>query len=134
VERDLIERACAGDESAYELVVRAHQEAVFRLAYLFLGDADEAEDAAQETFIRAHRVLKTFDTSRPLRPWLLRIVAMARNRHCAAGPFRCLAPLVFAVPEPSLHVELIARLWGTALWEAVQRSIQIGGDLPALFS
>jgi RNA polymerase sigma-70 factor (ECF subfamily) len=125
VERDLIERACEGDESAYELVVREHQEAVFRLAYLFLGDANEAEDAAQETFIRAYRVLKTFDTSRPLRPWLLRMAAnLARNRRRAAGRyFAALRRWVFAVPEPSLHVELeSARLWeAQTLWEAMQR-------------
>jgi RNA polymerase sigma-70 factor (ECF subfamily) len=125
VERDLIERACTGDDSAYELLVREHQEAVFRLAYLFLGDAAEAEDAAQETFIRAHRVLKTFDASRPLRPWLLRIVAnLALNRRRAAGRyFAALRRWMFAVPEPSLHVEAeSARRWeAQTLWEAVRR-------------
>lgn len=125
MERDLIERAREGDETAYELLVREHQEAVFRLAYLFLGDAAEAEDAAQETFIRAYRGLKSFDTSRPLRPWLLRIVAnTARNRRRAAGRyFAALRRLVFAVPEPSLHVEHEStRLWeAQTLWEAVQR-------------
>jgi DNA-directed RNA polymerase specialized sigma24 family protein len=48
--------------------MRAHQEPVFRLAYLLLGDSEEAEDVAQETFRRAR---KAFDTERPLRPWLL---------------------------------------------------------------
>lgn len=125
MERDLIERACNGDDFAFEQLVLEHQEAVFRLAYLFLGDAAEAEDAAQETFIRAHRVLSTFDVSRPLRPWLLRIVAnLALNRRRAAGRyFAALRRWVFAVPEPSLHVEVeSARLWeAQTLWEAVQR-------------
>ena len=76
-----IESARQGDETAWVELVRLHQEAVFRLAYLFLGDPDEAEDAAQETFIRAYRALGRFDTSRPLRPWLLQIVAnLTRNR------------------------------------------------------
>lgn len=62
--------------------MRAHQEPVFRLAYLLLGDPDEAEDVAQETFVRAYRALKGFDPERPLRPWLLRIAAnLAHNRH-----------------------------------------------------
>ena len=125
MEHDLIERACNGDDSAYELLVRAHQEAVFRLAYLFLGDAADAEDAAQETFIRAHRVLNDFDANRPLRPWLLRIVAnLALNRRRAAGRyFAVLRRWVFAAPEPSLHVEVeTARLWeAQTLWEAVRR-------------
>ena len=52
LEADLIRRARAGDEAAYERLVREHQEAVFRLAYLFLGSAADAEDVAQEVFIR----------------------------------------------------------------------------------
>jgi len=72
-EARLIGRAFQGDETAWETLVRGHQEAVFRLAYLLLGDPDEAEDVAQEVFIRAHRSLGRFDPARPMRPWLLRL-------------------------------------------------------------
>ncbi|MBV9786854.1 MAG: hypothetical protein JOZ51_01680, partial [Chloroflexi bacterium] len=68
---DLIVRAQQGDGTAWEHLVRQHQDAVFRLAYLLLGDADDADDVAQETFIRAFGALDRFDPSRPLRPWLL---------------------------------------------------------------
>lgn len=69
---------------AYDLLMQQHQQAVFRLAYLLLGDPDDAEDTAQETFIRAFRSLNRFDETRPLRPWLLQITAnLARNRHRA---------------------------------------------------
>lgn len=58
-----------------------HQQPVFRLAYLLLGDPDEAQDVAQETFIRAYYALHRFDAERPLRPWLLRIAAnLSYNR------------------------------------------------------
>ena len=61
--------------------MREHQQAVFRLAYLRLGDAGEAEDMAQEAFLRAFRALDRFDPGRPLRPWLLAITAnLIRNR------------------------------------------------------
>jgi RNA polymerase sigma-70 factor (ECF subfamily) len=76
-EEELIERVLAGDATAWPSLVYAHQEAVFRLAYLLLGDAAEAEDVAQETMVRAGRALGRFDRSRPLRPWLLQI---ARNQ------------------------------------------------------
>ncbi len=80
-ESELIQRALGGDASAWEPLVRAHQQAVFRLAFLLLRDADEAEDVAQETFIRAFRHLRRFDPALPLRPWLLRIAAnVTRNR------------------------------------------------------
>ena len=68
--------------------MRAHQEPVFRLAYLLLGDPDEAEDIAQETFLRAYKSLRRFDTERPLRPWLLRIASnLSHNRHRSIGRY-----------------------------------------------
>ena len=57
-EASLISRAVQGDMAAWEPVVLAHQEAVFRLAYLILGDPDDAQDVAQETFVRAWRNLR----------------------------------------------------------------------------
>jgi RNA polymerase sigma-70 factor (ECF subfamily) len=76
-----IQQAVQGDAAAWEALVRDHQQAVFRLAYLFVRDADDAEDVAQDAFVRAFRALPTFDVSRPLRPWLLQIAAnLARNR------------------------------------------------------
>lgn len=109
---------------ACEALMRLHQEAVFRLAYLFSGDADEAEDIAQETFIAALRALPRFDTTRPLRPWLLRITAnMAHNRRRSVG--RYLAALRRAVladppPESTAEAESARRWESQTLWEAVR--------------
>jgi RNA polymerase sigma-70 factor (ECF subfamily) len=72
-ETEQVIRAKEGDEVAWRALVRQHQEAVFRLAYLLLHDADDAEDVAQETFIRAYHALDRFESARPLRPWLLEI-------------------------------------------------------------
>ncbi len=81
MDSELVIRARRGDEYAWEDLVHQHQQAVFRLAYLQLGDQDDAADIAQETFIRAYRALGRFDTERPLRPWLLRIATnLVRNR------------------------------------------------------
>ena len=63
-----------GDASAFGLLVREHQQAAFRAAYLILHDAQAAEDAAQEGFVRAYRQLHRFRGEDPFRPWLLRIV------------------------------------------------------------
>jgi RNA polymerase sigma-70 factor (ECF subfamily) len=84
-EDELIERVLAGDAAAWPPLVYAHQEAVFRLAYLLLGDAADAEDVAQETIVRAGQALGRFDRSRPLRPWLLQITRnLASNRRRSA--------------------------------------------------
>ncbi len=77
----LIARAGQGDQDAWAALVRAHQEPVFRLAYLILADAGEAEDVAQDVFVSAFRALHRFDPARPLRPWLLQIARnLAANR------------------------------------------------------
>jgi len=80
-EAELTSGARGGEAAAWEAIVGRHREAVFRYAYLQSGDSAEAEDIAQETFLRAFRSFHRFDVSRPLRPWLLRIARnLARNR------------------------------------------------------
>lgn len=78
---NLVQQAALGQDGAWEAIVRTHGQAVFRLAFLLLSDAAEAEDVAQDVFVRAFRSLDRFDRSRPLRPWLMRIAMnLARNR------------------------------------------------------
>ena len=102
-----------------------YQQPVFRLAYLLLGDADEAEDVAQETFVRAFRALERFDPSRPLLPWLLSIAAnLARNRRRSIGRFFG-ALQRLAREEPRLSSGVTngheQRWQSQALWGAVRR-------------
>jgi RNA polymerase sigma factor (sigma-70 family) len=85
-ERELVERARRGDHDAYALLVREHEEIVFRVAYLIVRSAVDAEDVAQEAFVKAYRALGRFRAGSPFRPWLLRIVGNeARNHRRAAG-------------------------------------------------
>ncbi len=82
----LVRRAQAGDASAYGELVTMHQGAAFRVAYLLLGSAADAEDAAQEGFVRAYLALARFRAGEPFRPWLLQVVGNeARNRRRALG-------------------------------------------------
>jgi len=124
-EPDLIRSARAGDAAAWEQLIISHQEAVFRLAYLMLGDPAEAQDAAQEAFIRAARALPRFDESRPLRPWLLKIVSnQARNHRRAAGRYvAAVRRALLAEPEKVIHpaAEQAARSDAHDLWAAVRR-------------
>jgi RNA polymerase sigma factor (sigma-70 family) len=63
-----------------------HQTIAFRTAWVITGSAAEAEEAAQDAFVKAHRALARFKEGAPFRPWLLTIVANeARNRARAAG-------------------------------------------------
>jgi len=123
-DQDLIRRAAAGDAEAWEPLVLEYQQAVFRLAYLLLGDADEAEDIAQETFLRAWKHLMRFDPARPLKPWLLSITAnLARNRRRSAGRyFSALMRAFREEPKPGLLEDKNARRFESEeLWRAVKR-------------
>jgi RNA polymerase sigma-70 factor (ECF subfamily) len=91
-ESALVERARRGDEQAYEELVRAHQGIAFRTAYLLAGNASDAEEAAQDGFVKAYRALGRFRAGSPFRPWLLQIVANeARNRRRSTGRRAALA-------------------------------------------
>lgn len=79
--QEVIRGAIEGDPAAWRALVDLHSQAIFRLAYLILGNTHDAEDVAQETFLKAYQALHRFDRQRPLRPWLLRISRnLAYNR------------------------------------------------------
>src|SRR5262245_8130256 len=83
---ELVERAKRGDLRAWETIVHGYQGLAFRTAYLLAGNAADAEEAAQDGFVKAYRALGRFRRGAPLRPWLLRIVANeARNRRRSAA-------------------------------------------------
>lgn len=85
-ETELFARAQRGNVDAYEEIVQRYQEIAFRTAYAITGSAAEAEEAAQDAFVKAFRALESFRHGAAPRPWLLTIVANeARNRVRSAG-------------------------------------------------
>jgi RNA polymerase sigma-70 factor (ECF subfamily) len=83
---ELFARAKRGDTAAYEEIVQRYQQVAFRTAYVITGSAPDAEEAAQDGFVKAYRALGTFRSGAEPRPWLLKIVANeARNRVRSAG-------------------------------------------------
>jgi len=79
-------QAIKGNAEAFTNLVELYQRPVFNLCYRMLGDPDEAEDAAQETFLRAYNGLKRYDAQRSFSTWLLSIAAhycidQMRRRH-----------------------------------------------------
>ena len=98
--RSLIRQCLAGDQSSMVDLVRRYQGQVFGLCYRMLRHRQDAEDMAQETFTRALRNLKSWDSSRDFEPWLLAI-AGNRCRTLLAKRMRKPAPqsLVHPVPD-----------------------------------
>lgn len=86
---DLISRAAGGDASAFQALVERHRSMVYRVAYQFAGNHHDAEDIAQEVFIKVYRSLDRFRQDAQLSSWMYRIVMNAcidhRRRHAPAG-------------------------------------------------
>lgn len=124
-ENNLIQAAIRGEEQAWEALMQEHQQPVFRLAYLFSGDPDEAEDITQEAFIRAFRSISKFDSARSFRPWILSIAAnLARNRLRSGSRYlRTLQRLIhFDAQDLSKFPRDTEQPWeAETLWQTVRR-------------
>jgi len=98
-EADLVRAAQAGDSRAFAEIVRRYQRAIYRVAYGFTRAATDADDLAQETFVRAYQAIGRFRVGEPLYPWLARIasnqaLSLLRSRH--RKPETPLEPLIEA--------------------------------------
>lgn len=101
-DEELIRAFRAGDDGAFDRWVERHMKRIYSLAYRLTGNHDDADDLAQETFIRAHRGLARFrGDSRPS-TWLTRILLnLARGTRPAHLPLGALPEPVAAGPPPS---------------------------------
>jgi RNA polymerase sigma-70 factor (ECF subfamily) len=86
VEAECVQQVIDGNEDAFTDIVEHFQSPVYNLCYRMLGTPQEAEDAAQESFIRAYRSIHRYDPKRPFATWLLSIAAhycidQQRKRH-----------------------------------------------------
>jgi RNA polymerase sigma-70 factor (ECF subfamily) len=83
---ELAERARNGDVDAYEQLVARYQQIAHRVAYLITRSSSDADDAAQEAFVKAYYALDRFRSGASFKPWLLTIVSNeARNRRRSTG-------------------------------------------------
>ena len=73
-EAELVARALKGDHQAYASLVRPHERVAYRVAAAITGRTADAEEATQNSFVKAYRSLRRFRTGSAFRPWLLRIV------------------------------------------------------------
>jgi RNA polymerase sigma-70 factor (ECF subfamily) len=89
-EAELLNRAIKGDSEAFASLVELYQTPVYHLCYRMMGDSGEAEDAAQETFLRAYQNMKRYDRQRSFITWLLSIAA----HYCIDQIRRRRAPIV----------------------------------------
>jgi RNA polymerase sigma-70 factor (ECF subfamily) len=80
--------AASGDRDAFDALVTRHRQAVYRLCWSASGNHADADDAAQETFVRVYRSLPSYDPSRPFGPWLRKIAwncGLSARRDAGSG-------------------------------------------------
>jgi RNA polymerase sigma-70 factor (ECF subfamily) len=89
VDAELIARAAEGDSSAFQVLVEQHRSMVYRVAYQFAGNHHDAEDIAQDVFIKVYRSLSRFRQDSQFTSWIYRIAMNAcidhRRRQLSAG-------------------------------------------------
>lgn len=77
----LVQRCKAGDDLAWEELVRSFQPRIHALAFHYVGNAEEARDLTQDIFVRMYRALPRFEKDESLVPWMLRIARTASIDH-----------------------------------------------------
>ncbi|MBN2257869.1 MAG: sigma-70 family RNA polymerase sigma factor [Anaerolineaceae bacterium] len=112
-ESEWLDLAIKGDDDAFAHLVQTYQTPVYNLCYRMLGNAGDAEDAAQESFWRAWQYLKRYDRQRSFITWLLSITAhfcidQLRKRRLELVPLDVLPEE--DAPDPGLSPEAISRL------------------------
>ena len=111
---DLIEKAGQGDLAAFRDFVRLYSTRIYTIAYQMIGNAEDAQDIAQEVFIRLYRSLDKFKPTSRFTTWLFRVTVNmsidyrrrhVRHRHVSIDEAKGLPTLVGNAPPPDAGVE-----------------------------
>ena len=106
IEREAVLRCQRGDKEAFRRVLDFHGDHLYRTALLITRDASKAEEAVQETLIRAWKKIRTFKIGRPLRPWLNRMLVNCISNLSSRKQLRQVPEdMAFSVPDAGLSPE-----------------------------
>ncbi len=114
-DRLLVERCQRGDEQAFEALFLRHRDRLYRFCVHRLGSRSEAEDAVQETFLRAWRALPSFGGERRFYPWLSVIASnLCNDMQRRRGRWEVVADreLDVLAPPAAAEQEILVELWG----------------------
>jgi RNA polymerase sigma-70 factor (ECF subfamily) len=124
----LVRRTLGGDTAAFEQLIVRYERRVFTLAMKLLGSRDDAQDAAQEVFLRVFKYIHRFDTRKPIEPWLMQVTVnvcrnIGRTRQRCWNTFPESVEPEMAVENPSRdpHAGLAEEQRRQMLWKALER-------------
>lgn len=119
-DRELVRRISAGDPAATRLLVERFEHDVFGVCVRLLRNRHDAEDVAQDVFLRVFRSLRTWDAARPLRPWVLTIAVNRCRTHLSRRKIRPdTADYLADLPDTEAPVADQGSELATAIAEAV---------------
>ena len=121
----LVERARAGDNSAFDLLVLKYQHKIVKLVGRYVRDPSEAEDVTQEAFIKAYRALPRFRGDSAFYTWIYRIAINTAKNHLAALSRRTPAGGMASTDELSLEHEASMAEYATPERLALSNEIQV---------
>lgn len=130
----LVAQLRRGDPAAFESLVRAHGGRLLSVARRFLGNEEDAEDAVQETFIKAFRAISTFQERAQLHTWLHRIVvntSLMKLRERRRRPQESIDDLLPAFDADGHHTTA-PREWSDALFERNETATIVRRAIEAL--
>jgi len=128
-EQEILDRCLAGEDSAWEVLLKAHSRKIYNLCYRFTGRAEEAEDVTQEVFIKVFQTLKSYHAAQgSFGTWLNRV---ARNHlvdhYRRARKDRVTSSLEDELPEaeqqPSPHMEPTGQVESRERREVLQQGL-----------
>lgn len=117
-------RSKEGDRSAFAQLVQRHRKGVYRVAYAILGNADDAQDAAQEAFVRAYGAIRSLDHNRSFADWIRRItvncaISSLRKRKCVVKN----GPRVAALSTMAPPIDPVQHATGSDFHRQVQEAL-----------
>ena len=122
----LVQRTLAGDATAFEQLMIRYERRIFTLAMKFLGSTDDAQDAAQEVFLRVFKYIHRFDIHKPIQPWLMQMTVnvcrnIGRNRQRRWDTFPATVDSEIAIANEcrDAHAGLAEEQQRQMLWRAL---------------
>jgi len=122
----LVQRTLGGDTAAFEGLIVRYERRVFTLAMKLLGSTPDAQDAAQEVFLRVFKYIHRFDTQKPIEPWLIQVtvnvcrnLGRTRQRCWNTFPATIEPDLAVAHPARDPHAGLAEEQQRQMLWKAL---------------
>lgn len=126
-DEDLVRQAANGDREAMDLLVRRHHGAVYRTALAIVGDEDQAQDVAQETFIKVVRAIRRFRGDSSFRTWVLSIAANEARGQFRGKRRRVERPLDDALEQGTDDPDVVQRI---SVTRDADRARTLLGSLP----